>query len=90
MSVEEQLAGVEFHNDAGHRPDVALLIPAVVLENHFGRAVLPGIDNQGMGITRVRRTAEVDHFNLARYRLEPFPSRSRRLALLQPIRGVIS
>jgi len=71
MSVKEQLASVELSDDACHRPDVTLLIPAAVFQDDLGGTVLPCVDDQGVAFMCVRGPSEVDHLHVALLWLEP-------------------
>lgn len=57
---KEDLAGVEFHEDAPEAPHVAGTGPPAALELHFRGAVLPGVDDEVVRFVVVHRPSEVD------------------------------
>ena len=90
ISVEEKLSSVKLNQYAGHRPDITLLIPYLVLKNYLGSSVLSGIDNQGMSFVGVSGSAKINQLNLCRERSMPL-SHSRLAAgvLAREVAGII-
>ena len=65
VSVEEKLPSVKFNQYTGHRPDITLLVPDLILENHLGSSVLSGIDNEGMSFMWVSGSTEINELYLS-------------------------
>ena len=66
VRVEKELPGVKLYEDAGHRPQVTLLIPGLVLEDDLGSAVLSSVDDQCVPLVRIGGASEVNYLDLAR------------------------
>jgi len=76
ISIEEELTCVELDEDASHGPQVALLVPRLVLQDHFWSAVLARVNDQRVPLVLVSGPAKIDDFDFAR----------RRLVVLAPAR----
>ena len=65
VSVEEKLPSVKLDQYTGHRPDITLLVPYLILKNHLGSSVLSGIDDQGMSFMGVSGSTKINELNLS-------------------------
>ena len=45
ISVEEKFPSVKLDQYTGHRPDITLLVPNLILKNHLWSSILSGVDN---------------------------------------------
>mmetsp|Transcript_130482 Transcript_130482/g.377441 ORF Transcript_130482/g.377441 Transcript_130482/m.377441 type:complete len:209 (+) Transcript_130482:149-775(+) len=65
LRTEEQLPGVQLHDDAPHRPYIGRLVPPQV-QDGLGRAILPGADDLGVVLVLIRGVSEVDQLDRRR------------------------
>lgn len=88
VRVEEKFTRIELDQDAGHRPDVAFLIPSLVFEDYFRCAVLSSVDHSGVSLVLIGGTAEVNYFDLAAGHFVPLTTQLL-LALAREIARVV-
>ena len=88
VSVKEELARVKLDHDTRHGPDVTFLVPSLVLEDNFGRAVLSSIDDSCVPLVLISCTSEVNYFDLATAHFVPLTTQLL-LALAREIARII-
>lgn len=71
VCVEKELARIQLHQDASHGPNIGLLVPCEVLEDDFGRSVLPCVDYERVALMLICRPSKVDYLDLAADGLAP-------------------
>lgn len=62
MCGKEQVACIQFWDDAADRPNIARLLPLTALQNDLRRAILPGIDDGAMSFAAVGSSSEIYQF----------------------------
>jgi hypothetical protein len=72
VSIEKEFTSEKFDQDAGHRPDVALLVPAPILKDYLRCPILPSVYDQCVALVRVCGATEVDQLDLVGERLLPY------------------
>lgn len=65
---EEEIAGEHLRDDAADGPHIARILPVAALQYHFGRAILPSVDDGTVFLLRVRRASEIYQLDLIRRR----------------------
>ena len=62
ICVKKEFAGVKLYKNAGHGPNITLLIPGVIFKNDFRCSILSCVNYEGVTFMFVRCPTKVNNF----------------------------